>query len=139
MKDSISINDFISDGSKHIKSRGILNDCKANIAEIFDVLIRNAAKYCKRHAADILYDWDYLTKLLDAKELDSESMLFGFREDGEDHATYILSRYNSPQTYGDPDEEYKAIYRLDVEVDDKNNWIGLDFYKVKGPKLNGVV
>ena len=55
---------------------------------------------------------------MDAATLETESHLFGFREYGVDHDNFIFSRYSNQTVYGSAALEYRAIWRLDIAVEE---------------------
>ena len=89
-----------------------------NYSDILTQLIQWAGRFCDNYASDLYMIWKYsVDKKLDNKELESYSLLFGFRESGVDH-----------QILEDPDytvvEEhikencyyYRKVARLDVII-----------------------
>lgn len=86
-----------------------------NYSGILTRLIQEAGRWCRRYASDLFIDWRSIDKKLEDGTLESGTYLFGFREDGVDHTEFVLSRYN--RNHGSC-KEYRAIWRLDITVDD---------------------
>ena len=86
---------------------GYLGTTELNYSTILSVLIGEAGRWCRNHAADLFIPW---------YRIESESMLFGSYESGVDPATFVLSRYNNPSCYGIASSYYRALWRLDIEV-----------------------
>lgn len=87
-----------------------------NYSTILSVLIGEAGRWCRYHAADLFIPWYWIESGLRDGTIESESMLFGFYESGVDPATFVLSRYNNPSCYGIASSHYRALWRLDIEV-----------------------
>ena len=87
-----------------------------NYSGILTTLIQAAGRICKRHASDLFIDWKSIDAELRDKSYDGGKYLFGFREDGVDHAAYILCRINGygMQHYK---SQIKELYMLDVKVE----------------------
>lgn len=85
-----------------------------NYSDILTKLIQEAGRWCRRYASDLFIDWEVIDRHIKERTIRSGSYLFGFREDGVDDKTYILHRYNADE----PRETYRAIWRLDIVVDD---------------------
>lgn len=88
-----------------------------NLSSEISALIKAAAFYCDRYSSDIAYDIRYLQKLLSEPGDYEESMFFGFRDSGVDHAGFVALRAGT----GTDDEiarTYLSLWRLDVEKKD---------------------
>lgn len=109
-----TINDFSKRIGDVIVAQGQYEtDGKLNInhSSILTKLIQEAGK-CNRYSSDLFYSWEYILQKLKDKEIsDSETFLFGFRENGVDGNGYILARFENACMYGDL---YRKIYRLDI-------------------------
>ena len=92
-----------------------------NYSSILTHLIKEAAK-CESYASDLFVDWKSIDKSLRNKELKSNYYLFGFRNMGVDHRSYVEVR-------GIDSEEYRSVYHLDVEVNFPD--IKMTLYKIK--------
>lgn len=69
-----------------------------------------------------------LQKQVDEGTIESGSHLFGFRETGVDDEKAIFHQYAN---YGyTPAHEYRAIWRLDVNVDAEHNKLTMALYEV---------
>lgn len=86
-----------------------------NTSSILTRLIQEAGRWCKSYASDLLIDWISVDEAIRNNGLESGSHLFGFRENGVDGERFILSRYNGNSPA--PSLEYRAIWRLDITVD----------------------
>ena len=77
-----------------------------NLSDEFSQLIQLAAQHCTRFASDILYDIDAVRRFLsDSLEHDSTEepitklFVFGFRENGIDHETFVKARLEQNPEY----------------------------------------
>ena len=95
-----------------------------NYSTILTKLIQEAGRWCERYASDLFVDWISLMEKLADRNFDGETFLFGFRRDGVDHTSYILSRLND----GESKEYYRSVWRLDVEIE--NEQVTMVFGKV---------
>ena len=84
-----------------------------NYSSILTKLIQEAGRWCESYASDLFIDWTSLVEKWADRDYEGGSYLFGFRQNGVDHLEYVLSRLNS----GDS-KEYRAVWRLDVEVEE---------------------
>ncbi len=92
--------------------------CNINTSSIWTKLIQEAGRWCKNHASDLLVDYKKIDTKVENGTLETESHLFGFRENGVDHDKYIFARYSEPGIYGTAALEYRAIWRLDITVEE---------------------
>lgn len=83
-----------------------------NYSNIQSRLIQEAGRWCKRYASDILYNLSEIERELDSPNLEKSIHFFGFRENGVDHAEFILSQLNG----GSPKEIYRAVWKLEISV-----------------------
>lgn len=116
MKKEFTIDNFTkSDWYKSIEETGTWStfDRKwgINYSSILTELIQNAGRWCERYASDLFISWQTVENRLHKISMDNVSFLFGFRQSGVDHDTFIFSRFNQNEYT----EEYRAIYRLDLE------------------------
>lgn len=88
-----------------------------NLSSIETKLIQEAGRWSKRFASDLLIDLWPIIRGLEDGTLRSTSILFGFREDGVDGASFVLARYSTPQDALIAQYYYRAIWKLDVEVE----------------------
>ena len=81
-----------------------------NYSSILTTLIQQAGRWCENYASDLFLDWKSIdNKLLSGEEI-NEQFLFGFRQQGVDHAAYVQSRLKD-----DPFcQEYRALWVLDI-------------------------
>ena len=90
-----------------------------NYSDILTFLIQKAGTICKHYASDLFISWESVMRELDHSEIERDKFLFGFREMGVDHNTWVLSRYNN---YG-PDNvkrEIKEMYLVTLETE---SWV----------------
>ena len=91
-----------------------------NTSGIFDHYIENAGLFCRHYASDVLVDIDhinyYLKTFCETRNMESEQFYSGFRNLGVDGETYIRTRLENPEVYGDFWETYNLILFLDAEV-----------------------
>lgn len=90
-------------------------------------LIQEAGRWCRYYASDLFLWWNSMLKAL-AADRSSASYLFGFRESGVDSADEIIRQYQSAgYLMGD---RYRAIWRLDVEVNEDGRRVEMLLYEV---------
>lgn len=132
MKKEFTIDNFTkSDWYKSIEETGTWStfDRKwdINYSTILTELIQNAGRWCERYASDLFISWQTVENRLHKISMDNVSYLFGFRQSGVDHDTFIFSRFNQNEYT----EEYRAIYRLDLEfIKDDDIYYGDDKLKM---------
>lgn len=88
-----------------------------NYSDILSFLIRQAGKICKKFASDLFIDWESVERFLHSEENDHRRFLFGFREYGVDHNSFVVLKINNPSMYGSIEANYDALYTLDVFID----------------------
>lgn len=94
-----------------------------SIGSITDVLISETGRICKHHASDLLIDLNCLNEIIvrhvnNKDVLPPELHIFGFREMGVDHDTYV--RYNINERK-DLAQYYPKVLAVCVEdVQDEN-------------------
>lgn len=88
-----------------------------NHSSILTELIHEAGRYCESFASDLFIDWQRVLETIDEAEPGMKrTFLFGFRQQGVDHDSFIFSRFNS---YGYSAKlEYRSLWRLDIKTDD---------------------
>ena len=91
------------------------HEFEINDSSILTRLIQEAGRYCERFASDLFLDWELVQSFVrDADSGDSKTYLFGFRQDGVDHDSFIFSRYASS---GDLARyNYRSLWRLDIKT-----------------------
>lgn len=97
-----------------------------NYSSILTKLIQEAGRWCLYYASDLFIDWSRIMREMEEGTLTTGSRLFGFREYGVDHDTFVFSRY-SQNSIG-ARYEYRAIWRLDVDVSEEG--IEMKLYEV---------
>ena len=85
-----------------------------NYSDILTFLIQKAGTICKHYASDLFITWKSVMKELDHSEIEKNKFLFGFREMGVDHNTWVLNRYNN---YGSDEREIKEMYLVTLETE----------------------
>jgi len=129
----------IYSGTKSIEEEAhITNDnfC-INYSSSLSALIHEAGRWCEYHASDLFIDYSIIMDKLKSGNLESNSYLFGFRQSGVDHKEFILNTYNRHCITRCPSEYYRAIWRLDVEVGERESYgsytVKLTTYRVQIP------
>lgn len=106
-----------------------------NYSSILTRLIQEAGRWCKSYASDLFIDWHSIDSAIRSGGLESGAHLFGFRESGVDGNSFILSRYDQLNCNSDPGAVYRAIWRLDIFVDndteDGRQRIRMSLYEVE--------
>lgn len=96
-----------------------------NYSSILTELIQQAGRWCECFASDLFISWQTVEKRLVSREIENESFLFGFRQYGVDHDRFIFSRFNQDEFT----QEYRTIYRLDIEL--MEDEVKMSLYRVK--------
>ena len=123
------VKDYFKNAGKHYSAKScgaFVHNGKLdiNLSSEFTQLIREAAR-CNRYASDIIYDIGNVNDKLsnfnldDYSEFDLPIFAMGFRRDGVDGNSFILSRLNNSHNgsmYG-LYKEYFAIYFMEVVRD----------------------
>lgn len=128
MKKEYTINDFrvntyaykpiVDDGRRGYYS----GKYEVNYSSILTRLIQEAGRFCERFASDLFIDWESVVRWIDnADKGDEIVFLFGFRQDGVDGNSFILSRYNNG-CYSCPEKEYRSMWRLDIRTGCNNDF-----------------
>ena len=90
-----------------------------NHSSILSALIQEAGRYCEIFASDLFIHWEAVLRAIDenaGKEFE-KVFLFGFRQNGVDHANYVISNYNNN---GESAKySYRSLWRLAVFADGK--------------------
>ena len=92
------------------------NKLVANMTDVYSKLIKEAGR-CNRFSSDVIYDINEIEKQMESyPEIRKfDPVLVGFRKDGVDGNSFILSRCN-----GNPYEVYRdyfALYSVTLEDD----------------------
>lgn len=91
----IKFNDNYSMNEIHKLDAFVGREISHNYDEICNLLRQYANKYCKRFSDDIEHDINQMQANIDrvsAHEVNVTYQYIGFREQGTDHNTYIMSR-----------------------------------------------
>jgi len=115
-----------------------------NYSNILTRLIQEAGRYCEHYASDLFIDWSSIDRTLRDGSIESYSHLFGFREMGVDHNSFVFSRADN--NHRNFDSEYRSLWRLDIEVEVIQNywWHGdkkkvkMSLYRVHAPYFTNV-
>lgn len=100
-------------GSLSIGYNGEAN-WNVNYSSILTKLIQEAGRWCEYYASDLFIDWKNNVELLmEDADCRGAKLIFGFRQSGVDHLSYVLSHFNNN---GSPDY-YRAVWVLEIEVD----------------------
>lgn len=95
-----------------------------NWSSIKTKLIQLSGRFCDSFASDIVIDINSIQKKMDKNELkDGDFFLFGFREMGVDHNSFIECK-----NVNELKSEYREIWKMDVAIDDG---IKFELYRVK--------
>lgn len=86
-----------------------------NSSSVLTALIQIAGRICKRFASDLFIDWKSIDAALRDKSYNGGKYLFGFRENGIDHAAYVLGRLNDSWMHYK--HQIKEIYLLEIKVE----------------------
>ena len=88
---------------------------EVNYSFILTALIQEAGRYCEYFASDLFIDWKSVEEFIDEAEAEEKkSFLFGFRQSGVDHDSFVFSRYNNSGSLAE--YNYRSLWRLDVET-----------------------
>lgn len=113
-----------------IMTSGQISDAgkvEINYSSLLTKLIQEAARWCRYYASDLFIWWNSVLKDL-KNGRGSASYLFGFRESGVDSADEIIQQYQSAGYL--MRERYRAIWRLDVEVNEDGRRVEMFLYEV---------
>lgn len=100
---------------------------EANLSSEFSELIRQAAR-CNRYGSDLIYDINNVNDAMETWEGERKLFVFGFRRDGVDGNSFVLSRINNEcKSIYDIHKLYFAIYFMEVV---KYREYNMDFHKV---------
>lgn len=98
-----------------------------NLSSEFSELIKQAAR-CNRYSSDILYDIGSVKDAMKTWTGEKTLFVFGFRRDGVDGNSFVLSRVNNEcRDIYDIYKLYFAIYFMEVKEDVEYS----SFYKVE--------
>lgn len=101
-----------------------------NYSSVLTRLIQEAGRFCERFASDLFIDWDSVLRWINELvpgATEGKAFLFGFRMNGVDGNSFVLSRYNGG-SYAYPEKEYRSMWRLEVRAE--NNNIGMTLGRV---------
>lgn len=99
----------------------------ANLSSEFTELIRQAAR-CNRYASDLIYGIEDINEKMETWTGEKTLFVFGFRRDGVDGNSFVLSRVNNEcKSVYDLHKLYFAIYFMEVKEDEEYT----SFYKVE--------
>ena len=104
-------------------------DFDINYSSVLTKLIQECGRLCESYASDLFIDWHGIIRKLKERTMETSTYLFGIREDGVDHNTFVLSRYNNNGCHAK--YEYRKIYRLDIIVDGDS--IRMKLYEIERP------
>ena len=100
---------------------------EVNLFSEFTELIKQAAR-CNRYASDLIYDINSVNDAMETWTGEKTLFAFGFRRDGVDGNSFVLSRVNNEcKNIYDIHKLYFAIYFIEVK-EDKDYF---SFYKVE--------
>ena len=88
-----------------------------NWSSIITKLIQEAGRWCVYYASDLFVQLHPIVNALENGTLRSRNEIFGFRESGVDHDSFILSRYKTQNESCIASYYYRSIWRLDIECE----------------------
>lgn len=98
----------------------------SNLSSEFSELIRQAAR-CNRYGSDLIYDINNVNDAMETWTGEKKLFVFGFRRDGVDGNSFVLSRVNNEcENIHNIHKLYFAIYFMEVKEDEGYK----GFYKV---------
>lgn len=100
-----------------------------NWSSIQTRLIREAV-VCSHWASDIIITINSIQSVLDEGNFTEKEFLIGFRELGVDGTSYVNTRLESPEMYGNP---YFKIFKL-IATRDECDWVTLELSEEDLPK-----
>jgi len=108
-----------------------------NYSDILTFLIQKAGTICKNYASDLFISWSSLEKEMkkEGQEYAGGKYLFGFRESGVDHDSYVLSRLNNYGVEG-LKREVKELYMLEVSIKKSDVYYMGDEIKMQFGKID---
>lgn len=100
-----------------------------NYSSILSDLICKAGRYCKHYASDLFIDWKEIENGLDDPNYEGGIYLFGFREMGVDHDTFIQCILDDPWKTARQaiKDNYHEIMMLTVKADRETNSITMKY------------
>lgn len=126
-----NINSFRKiDAQRTITATGQVGDdgkVEINYSSHLTKLIQEAGRWCSYYASDLFLWWNAMLKTL-AADHSSASYLFGLRESGVDSADEIIRQYQAAGHV--MSDRYRAIWRLDVEVNEDGRRVEMLLYEV---------
>lgn len=125
------INSFkMLDGQTPITADGQISngDVSVNYSSILTKLIQEAGRWCKAYASDLFVFWNAAIESLENGQLESASYLFGFYEMGVDCERSIINYYKANNHTASL--RYRAIWRLDIKVNDNGRFCEMALYEV---------
>lgn len=100
---------------------------ETNLSSEFSELIKQAAR-CNRFSSDVIYDIGSVNDALEVWTGEKRLFVFGFRRDGVDGNSFVLSRVNNKcKNIYDVYKLYFALYFMEIKEDEQYT----DFYKVE--------
>lgn len=86
-----------------------------NYSDILSKLIQETGRLCDHYASDLFISWNEIEEGLKNPDWHGGKFLFGLRDSGVDHNSFVLSRYNQEQRYAR--YNYRKMYLLIVTVE----------------------
>lgn len=85
------------------------------LCDITDILIRETGIHCKKHNSDVLITHNTMMKELKKTEISQNVFLFGIRDNGVDHLSYIADRIaHDPEILSK--DYYHKIYAVYIKI-----------------------
>lgn len=97
-----------------------------NLSSELTELIQSAGRFCERYASDLFITWGTVEACLLNGDIESETFIFGIRENGVDHADWVIHQRNK-NDYGYFRNYYRKLYMLKLERngDKLNSYFGI--------------
>lgn len=95
-----------------------------NYSSILTRLIQEAGKHCNSYASDLFVSWELIVKEFKNIEYKGGRYLFGFRDTGVDHDTYVINAFNNQNVLGDVKKRYKTLWILEINIENPESLLG---------------
>lgn len=86
-----------------------------NLSSILSKLIVDTGRFAESFASDLFISWKSFEKELENPDYSGGKYLFGIRQSGVDHESFMISRFNDMQYYAL--NYYRKIYVMIVTVE----------------------
>ena len=86
-----------------------------NLSSILSRLIVDTGRFAENYASDLFISWKSFEKELENPDYSGGKYLFGIRQSGVDHESFLISRFNDMQYHAE--NYYRKIYVMIVTVE----------------------